>query len=159
MKILFSVLFLLFISICNSYGQWYVKKYQVANINLLSKKQLEESLVDSKKSLAASGIITGMGGVMCLISKYSSWAPDENPTLIQQLMGEKWKKTSATIVGAGLLAGGTIACIVYFARIGKIRTAIHKNYPATGSWKITPNIFSNQYTSTYPGGITLTYSF
>src|SRR5664280_1938091 len=88
MKKVIIVTFLALISISNSCGQWYVKKYQVTDINFLSKVQLEESLQNSKNKLLFDGCTVAMGGAAFLISKYLKPGMSDDPTVIEQLLGD-----------------------------------------------------------------------
>jgi hypothetical protein len=86
-KVIISA-FLLLIYVINSSGQWYVKKYQITDINFLSKVQLEESLQNSKNKLLFAGCTVTMGGAAFLISKYLKPGMSDDPTVIEQLLGD-----------------------------------------------------------------------
>ena len=145
MKKVTIVIFLMFISFINSYGQWYVKKYQIIDINFLSKVQLEESLQNSKNKLLFAGCTAAMGGAAFLIFKYLKPGMNDDPTVIEQLLGDEGVNKVGMITGAGLLIWGSIASIVHLGRIGRIRSVINKNYPSVGSLEIS--------------GFSLNYSF
>jgi hypothetical protein len=159
MKKIILAVYLFLISITSSYGQWYVKRYNVTDINLLSKEQLEESLGKSKKVLLFSGCIAGLGGLFMIGSIYVHPGMSEDPSFIEQLIGDKGMDTIFLLTGAGMLAGGTIASMVHLGRIGKIKSVIRKNYPPTGSINISPAIILNSCTQSYYPGFTLTYNF
>ena len=153
------IIILLIISFNSSYGQWYVKKYQVSDINMLTREQLDESLKDSRKNLLVSGIVAGMGGCIFLVSIYGTWTPVEDPTLLEQILGDKGMNAIATATGVGLLAGGTIAAAVFLGRTAQIKYVLHKNYPSTGSLDISPTLVSGKYLSSPGLGVSLTYNF
>ena len=157
-KVIISA-FLLLIYVINSSGQWYVKKYKITDINFLSKVQLEESLQNSKNKLLFAGCTTAMGGAAFLISKYLKPGMSDDPTVIEQLLGDDGVNKVGMITGAGLFIWGSIASIVHLGRIGRIRSVINKNYPSVGSLKISPAIILNGYARSYSAGFSLNYSF
>ena len=159
MKKVIIVAFLLLISFINSSGQWYLRRYAVSDINFLSREQLDESLVKSKKDLLGSGITAGSGGVIFLIFKYLRPGMSNDPSVIEQLLGDEGMNKVGMIAGVGLMVGGTIASIVYIGRIGRIKSVINKNYPSFGSLDISPAIILNSYTRSYCSGFSLTYCF
>ena len=159
MKKIILVSSLLIISISTSYSQWYVKKYNVTDINFLSSEQLEESLINSKAGLLYSGIVAGIGGGIFLVAKYLPYEQDENSTFLEQLIGEKGMNGILIFTGAGILIGGSIACIAYLGRIGRIRSVINRNYSTSGSLKISPTLILPDYTRSYCPGLTVTYNF
>jgi len=158
MKKSIVILSILLFSFGNSYGQWYVRKYHVSDINQLSGKQLEESLEKTRGDLLNSGVIAGFGGCICIISAFSAWS-FEDPTILEQLIGEKGMSDILTAFGAGLLAGGTIAAIGYMDRKSKIKSAIQKNFPPGTSLHILPKMILNNYTATYSLGVSIAYNF
>ena len=157
-KVIISA-FLLLIYVINSSGQWYVKKYQITDINFLSKVQLEESLQNSKNKLLFAGCTVTMGGAAFLISKYLKPGMSDDPTVIEQLLGDDGVNKVGMITGAGLFIWGSIASIVHLGRIGRIRSVINKNYPSVGSLKISPAIILNGYARSFCAGFSLNYSF
>jgi hypothetical protein len=159
MKKLILVSCFLLMSFISSYGQWYSKEYIVSDINLLSKQQLEESLQTSKKDLLISGAVAGMGGVVLLIVKYFPYVESDESTFWEQLLGERAINGMGIVMGAGLIAGGVIAGIVYLGRIGTINSTINRNYPSAGSLHISPTIILNSNSQSYSPGISLTYNF
>jgi hypothetical protein len=151
--------FLLLILFINSSGQWYLKKYQVTDINFLSQSQLEESLLKSKKNLLIAGGIAGTGGVIFLIFKFIQPGMNEDPSDFEQLIGDEGVNEIGMITGIGIAIGGTIAGIAYLGRIGRIKSILNKNYPNTGSLRISPSLILNGYTRASCPGIALTYNF
>ena len=151
--------FLLLIYVINSSGQWYVKKYQVTDINFLTKVQLEESLGNSKGDLLTSGSIAITGGAIFLIFKYLRPGMSDDPSVIEQLLGDEGVNKVGVITGLGMLIGGSIVSIAHLARIGRIKSHINKNYPSVGSLDISPAIILNGYTRSYYAGFSLAYSF
>ena len=107
-------------------GQWYVKKYQVNDINLLTQNQLEESLLESKTSLLLSGAVTAVAGLSFVYFKY--WEPGvpENPTLVEELLGDDGVNMVGVALSAGVAVIGTISCIVSIGRSGTIRSTLKK---------------------------------
>ena len=158
MKKSILILSVLLFSFNNSYGQWFVKKYQVSDINQLSRSQLEESLENTKGNLLTSGVIAGIGGSICLVSAFSAWS-FEDPSFFEQLIGDKGMSDILTGVGISFLAGGTIAAIGYMDRKGKIKSAIQRNFPPTTSFRISPKMILNNYTASYGMGLSITYNF
>lgn len=150
---------LLLISFISSYGQWYVKKYKVTDINFLTKEQLDESLSDSKKDILTCGGVILAGGAVFAIFKYLHPGMSDDPTLLEQIMGDEGVNKAGMISGVAIVAAGTIAGIAYIGRTGKIRSTINKNYPPVGSLNISPAIISNSYTRKASPGIALTYNF
>jgi hypothetical protein len=159
MKKIIIISCLILISFIDSYGQWYVKKYKVTDINFLSKVQLEESLVKTKKDLLTAGGIAGAGGVFFLLFKYLRPGMSDDPTVIEQILGDEGVNKAGMITGIGILIGGSIASIVYIGRIGKIKSVINKNFPPFGSIDISPVIILSRYTRSSCPGLTLTYNF
>lgn len=159
MKKIIIISFMLIISFPYLYGQWYVKNYNVTDINSLSKGQLEESLLKSKKDLLISGLIAGTGGVVFIIFKFLQPGMSDDPSFFEQLIGDKGVNDIGMITGAGILIGGTIASIAYLGRIVRIKSVIKKNYPLDGSVNILPAMILNNYTQSYCPGFTLNYNF
>jgi hypothetical protein len=149
----------LLISFISSYGQWYVKKYKVTDINFLTKQQLDESLSDSKKDLLTFGGITAAGGVIFVIFKYLHPGMSDDPSFTEQLIGDKGVNTIGMVSGIAISAVGAIGSIAYIGRIGKIKSVIRNNYPSVGLLNISPAIISNSYTRKASPGIALTYNF
>jgi len=158
MKKVFLVTFLLLISFINSLGQWYVKRYQVTDINLLTRGQLEESLVHSKTGLKLAAGFAGTGGAIFLICKYLHPGMSDDPSWIEQLLGDEGVDDVGMIIGAGTFIAGSIASIVCLGRIGTIKSVISRNYPSFGSVNISPAIILNRFTRSYCSGFSLTYS-
>ncbi|MGC1392011.1 MAG: hypothetical protein WA816_13325 [Bacteroidales bacterium] len=157
-KVVISAFLLLFLFI-NSYGQWYLKKYQVTDINSLSKEQLEESLLNSKSSLLTSGIIAGSGGALFLVFKYLAPGMSDDPTIIEQILGDEGVNKVGMVTGIGILIGGSIASIAYLGRIGRINSVLRKNYPSFGSLDISPTIVLSRINRSSCPGLRLTYNF
>ncbi len=78
-KIVFTTYIFLIQSVC-SHGQWYVKKYNVTDIDFLSREQLEGSLKTTKTDLLYSDAIAGIvylgrvGRIKSVINEYYSYA-------------------------------------------------------------------------------------
>jgi len=159
MKKVILVTFLMLVSLFNSSGQWYVKKYQVTDINSLTSGQLEESLANSKTGLKSAGIIAGTGGVFFLGFKYLRPGMSDDPTVIEQLLGDNGVNMVGMIISGGILIGGTIASITYLGRIGRIKSVIHRNYPSFGSLNISPAVILKSNMRTPCPGFRLTLNF
>jgi hypothetical protein len=157
-KVIISTILLLILFI-NLSGQWYVKKYHVTDINFLTREQLEESLANSKTGLKTAGIIAGTGGVFFLGFKYLRPGMSDDPSIIEQILGDEGVNKVGMITGIGILIGGSIAGIVYLGRIGRIKSVINRNYPSVGSLDISPTIILNGYTRSSSPGFMLTYNF
>ena len=157
-KVIISTILLLILFI-NLSGQWYVKKYHVTDINFLTREQLEESLANSKTGLKTAGIIAGTGGVFFLGFKYLRPGMSDDPSVIEQLLGDEDVNKVGMITGIGILIGGSIAGIAYLGRIGRIKSVINRNYPSVGSLDISPTIILNGYTRSSSPGFMLTYNF
>lgn len=160
MKKIIIVSCFLLISFINSYGQWYVKQYNVTDINFLSKDQLEVSLYDSKNYLLYAGCVVVLGGLVILAGESTlHHGLDENPTIIEFLLGSEFMGNTYIVIGAGILVGGTITSIALLSRIGRIKSVINQNYTSVGSLNISPTIILNNYTRSSCPGLTLTYNF
>jgi hypothetical protein len=159
MKKSIIITYLLLITYISSYGQWYKNRYNVNDINSLTKEQLEESLGKSKKSLAFSGIIAGFGGAVFLVARYVGFEESEDPGFVEELIGEEGMNDIAIGTGAGLLIGGTIASIACLGRMARIRSVINKNYPSLEGLNISPSGVYNCYTRSFCPGITITCNF
>jgi hypothetical protein len=159
MKKVIILTFLLLISFINSSGQWYVKKYQVTDINFLTREQLEESLANAKTGLKTAGIIAVTGGVFFLGFKYLRPGMSDDPSVIEQLLGDDGVNMVGMIICGGVLIGGTIASITHLGRIGRIKSVINRNYPSSGSLNISPTIILNSYTRSSSPGLRLIYNF
>lgn len=153
------ILILSFLALSNLAGaQWYVKKYQVQDINLLTRSQLDESLKTAKNDLLVSGVVAGLGGCIFILSKYSMWTSDD-PSPLEQLIGEKGMNDLYAGIGIGMMAAGTIAFFGYLERTKNIRTVIHRNFPTLGTLHLSPKINYNRYTASGNLGLTLTWNF
>jgi hypothetical protein len=159
MKKIIIISYLILISFIDSYGQLYVKKYQVTDINFLSKLQLEESLGNSIGALLFTSCTAITGGVIFIIFKYLRPGMSDDPSVIEQILVDEGVNKVGIITGIGILIGGSIASIAYLGRIGRIKSVINKNYPPFGSIDISPAIILNRYTRSPYSGFTLTYKF
>jgi len=156
-KIINSCL-LLFFSI-NSFGQWYARSYNVTDIYSLSENQLNELLGESKNNLLVSGGIAGGGVILFLLGRYTDPDIDENSSFFEQLVGDEGMKKIGMVAGLGMLAGGTIASIVYLGRVIRIKSIINEYYPSIGSINFTPTIILNSNTKSCYTGFMLTFNF
>ncbi len=140
-------------------GQWYVKKYNVTDINYLSREQLDESLKASRTNLLYSGIVSVAGVGIFLAGRYLPYEIDDEASFFEQLLGEKGMKKVMMATGAGVVAGGAIAGIVYLTRIGKINSVLNEYYSFNGTLNICPVIIVNSYNQSFGPGFSFTYNF
>jgi hypothetical protein len=154
----FTISLLLILSL-SSHGQWYVKRYNVNNINLLSREQLNESLKESRTELLYSGIISAGGVGVFFAGRYLPYEITDESSVIEQLFGEKGMKKVLMVTGAGIAAGGAIAAVVCLGRIGRIKSVINEYYSLTGPFEVKPAVIVNSDMHTYCPGITLTCYF
>jgi hypothetical protein len=161
MKKTITLLFLLSLCLTDSFGQWYVRKYDVSDINFLTKVQLEEASKDTKGDIYVSLAVAGLGGVVILLEKLMPYSleDEEDPTFFEQLMGDKGMHKVITGAGIGIAGAGTIVCISYLGRLGTIRSTLNKNYPYSGSLSLSPSIFLEKYSHSISPGFTLVYRF
>jgi hypothetical protein len=159
MKKLLIVLCLSFPSFCNSSGQWYVKRYNVTDIKLLSIQQLDESLEKSKKQLIFSGCVAGFGGLLVISSLYLHPGMSDDPSTFEQLLGDKGMDDIYLCVGAGILACGIISSLNLLGRISKIKLTMIHNYQSTVSLNISPAAILNYQTKSFCPGFRLTCNF
>ena len=153
------IAFLASVSFVSTNGQWYVKKYNVTDIDFLSREQLDESLKESKTDLLYSGIISVSGAGVFLAGRYLPYEIDDESSFIEQLLGEKGMKNILMVTGAGMVAGGAVVSIVYLGRILRINSVINEYFSFNGSIKISPSIIIDYEKQSFSPGIALTYNF
>lgn len=161
MKKAIIILYLLVWGYGSLEGQWYVKKYNVTDINALSKEQIQESLKVTKSNIWVSTGVALLGGIM-LGMEYLvpyDYESDENPTIIEQLLGEENTSNGIKIAGAGLIAGGLIGILVYFDRYSKIKSTFNMNFPSSGSLILSPALVMERSSQSVIPGFTLTFHF
>ena len=159
MKRIVILFFLLIITLARSQGQWYTKKYGVSDINFLNQVQLEESLKNSKENILISGAIAVGGGIIFILFKYTGAGMSDDPSFLEELIGDEGMNKLGMAFGLGLLAGGVVGSVIHIGRTGKIRSVLRSNFPGTSSLQISPDIFLNKYTRTSCPGVRLTYNF
>ena len=145
----------------DTYGQWYVEKYDVTDIDYLTQPQLEESIQNSRSGVYGSLVIVGMGGAILLLERLFPYREedDDNITLIESFLGEKGMHIVTVASGAGISAAGSIAGIVYLGRLGTLKSALRRNFPYEGSLSLSPSIIQDRTSHNLYPGITLTYKF
>jgi hypothetical protein len=157
-KIIITTSLTLILSL-SSYGQWYVKKYNVSDISLLTKEQLDESLKESRTNLIYSGAASVTGVAVFLAGRYLPYEMDEESTFFEQLIGERGMKGILMVTGVGITVGGAVAAVVYLGRIGKIKSIINEYYSYGGKLNFSPVVIVNNSTKSIVPGFTLTYNF
>lgn len=159
MKKLPALILLFCLTCIRLHGQWYSKQYNVTDINQLTRQQLEESLKSSNKSIVGSLAFTGVGAGIYLIFRYLKPGMGDDPSFFEQLIGDEGVNKIGMITGAGLAAGGIISTIVYSARSGSIKSAIHRNFMSDGRIQFMPVIYAGgKYGSAYTA-FSLKYRF
>jgi hypothetical protein len=147
------------LSLSSLYGQWYARDYLVPDINFLTKEQLEISLSDCNWDLLKSAGVAGCGAAFFLVSKYGDNSVGDDASFFEQLIGEKGKKGVGIITGAGMFAGGTVACIVFAVRRGNINSALRLKNQYTGSISFAPAVIVTRSARFVNPGLSLTYKF
>jgi hypothetical protein len=151
-----SIILILSVSL---HGQWYVKKYNVTDIGLLSREQLEESLKESKNNILYSGIISVTGAGVYLAGRYLPYEITDESTFFEQLIGGKGMKKILMASGAGIAAGGVIAAFIYLGRTIRIKSVINRFYTFDGSLIISPVFIVNSYNQSCIPGLTVIFNF
>lgn len=159
MNRLILVAFIISLLSSESRGQWYMKEYNVADINLLSREQLEESLRESKTNLLYSGIVSVAGAGIFLAGRYLPYEITDESSFFEQLVGEKGMKKVMMASGIGIAAGGAIAAVVYLGRTGKIKSVINEYYSFKIPFELNPAIIVNPDLHFYCPGFILTCNF
>lgn len=153
------LLLLLFILSPDVNGQWYHKKFNVSDINLLSQEQLDTTLREFKTDTWISVGVAGLGGLLYLTFRYVKPGMSEDPGLIEQLLGDEGVNKVGEVVSLGITGAGIIAVIVYLTRVERIRSVINNNYPVLQSMKMSPVILVNNSSRHFSPGISLTWRF
>jgi len=145
----------------SAHGQWYMKKYEVSDIDYLTQQQLEESVTDAKSGTYTSLIVMGCGGLVILAEHFFPYKEedDDNVTILEQLLGEKSVHNLTIAGGVAIAAGGAIASIVYLSRLGTIKSALRRNFPSQGSLALSPALLTEKCSHSVCPGITLTIRF
>jgi hypothetical protein len=160
MKQIITATCLLILTAMNSSGQWYVRKYNVSDINFLTREQLEQSLLNSKDKLAGAAIFTGIGGALVLGGIYAlHHEPDEEASIIDEILSSDFMGKTYIVAGTGIAIGGAIACFTYLGRIGRIKLTIYDNFPSQESLTISPVIIRNYYNRSNCPAFRVTYTF
>jgi len=161
MKKTITLLFLLSLCLTDSYGQWYERKYNVTDINFLTREQLEAANKDTKSGIYVSLAVVGLGGVVVLLEKLMPYRleDEEDPTFFEQLLGDRGMHKVIIGAGIGIAGAGTILCISYLGRLGTIRSTLNRNYPYSGSLTLSPTILIEKYSHSISPGVNLVYRF
>lgn len=156
--IIFQGLLVLFA--INTYGQWYVNKYDVTDIDYLTQQELEESIQDTRKGVYGSLVVMGMGGAIALIERFFPYeADDENMTLVESILGEKGMHKVTIAGGVGLSIIGAGVGIAYLGRLGTLKSTLRRNFPSEGSLSLSPSLIVDRTSHNLYPGVTLTYNF
>lgn len=151
---------LLVLCAINVYGQWYVNKYNVTDIDFLSQRELEASIHESRQAVYGSLIFAGMGGAIVLIERFFPYeADEENMTLIETILGEKGMRKVIIAGGVGVSAAGVVAAFIYLDRLGTLKSALRSNFPTVGSLSLSPTLIMERTSHNLCPGFTLTYNF
>ena len=161
MKKVATLFFLLSLFFTDSIGQWYEKKYNVSDIDFLTREQLEDAKHDSKNGVYVSLVAGGLGGLAILLENLMPYSleDEEDPGFFEQLLGDKGMHKVIIGTGIGLAGVGTIACISYLGRLGTINSALNRNFPDGSSLTVTPAIELERYSHSLCPGLMVTYSF
>jgi len=155
-RLIIASLFLFILSFRSS-GQWYEKKYNVTDINLLSREQLDESLKESKTDLLYSGAVSAAGAGIFVAGRYLPYEINDESSFLEQLIGERGMKKIVMATGVGIAAGGLVAGIVYLGRIGKIKSVINEYYASGARLIVSPDILITDRSPV--AGFSVTFSF
>jgi len=143
----------------NAHGQWYVKKYNVPDIYQLSGPQLNESLQQAESNVVFSGITAGLGGFIIIITQYGDVVKKDNPSLMAEILGYEGMKTAFTLLGAGVLAGGSVGTIIYLGRIMRINKVLLYRDSNYGALHLSPTIIPGYNKVPPRWGVSLTCNF
>ena len=91
--------------------------------------------------------------------EYGDIMKSDDPTVFEQLMGDKGMRVIGTVFCAGIVAGGTIAGFTYLGRISRIKSLIHKNYPSTIPLDISFSVIPDRSAGTYIPAVRLGWTF
>lgn len=156
--LLIAYLFLFFI--CEVNGQWYTRRYQVADINLLTKDQLNESLKHARGNCIGACAMVGVGGIGFVIFQFVRPSLEEDHGWFADLVGEQGMNDLGAFTCAGIIAASAIVAVTNLGRMSRIRSVIRKNFPAgEGTIHISAVPLYNLDTRTCHPGISLTYNF
>jgi hypothetical protein len=143
-----------------SYGQWYYDKYFVHDINMLTQEQMDESLEKTKYNLLITGSVAVAGGLLIWGGDYTlRHGLDEDATWVEELFGAEFMGKTYIALGASAAAGGTIATLLYFIRLEKIKSAIKNNYGPGGSLRISPVVIYYGNAPSAIVGVSVKYRF
>ena len=160
MKKILTILFLALFAFNSSFGQWYTRKYQVSDINLLTREQLNESLKDSKSTMWISTGCAALFGAGFLFFQFTEPSLSEDPGWLEKEIGAQGMYDVGAYTMAGLTVAGTIVAFDRLGRTMRIRSVIRKHFPAgEGSIHLSATPILNRHTRTYHPGFTLTYNF
>lgn len=154
------VIFILAVFQLNAVSQWYYKKYSVPDINLMTESQLNDALQKTKYNLviSAAGIVCGgalyYGGYYTIKNGLT-----EDATFLEELLGSEFMGNTYKVIGAGCVAAGVISGVIFMGRLGTIRSAINRNFPALISFNLEPVFIENPVAGTSTPAIRLAFSF
>lgn len=160
MKKLIAVLILIMITIVDSYGQWYSKKYIVTDINLLTKEQMETLMRDQSGNILAAGVVAGVGGLMIWGGRSTlKNGFDDDVTFLEDLLGPEFLGKTYIIFGITTIACGTVAGVLFFIRHEIMRSALSRNYGHEATLSISPSVITTRITRSSALGLTVSVNF
>ena len=160
MKTVLIILCLVLISFINAYGQWFYKKYQVRDIDSLSKVQLQESYKDAKSGAGISAGMVGVGGLLLILSIYVEPDTPSDPNFYQQLFSVKDRQNVNIVFSGAFIVGSTFAALTYLGRMARIKVVTNRNFPPLpGKIDVSPVVFPTGSIKSSLPGIRLTYRF
>lgn len=138
--------------------KWYYNKYEVNDLVELTPEQYNLALKDAKNLTWASLIVTGTGvGIYFIGRSTKKNGLDENPTFMEELLGNEVVGYGTMGIGIVTVAGGIIGSLVGVTRIGMIKKSGRYALAPDAYLSITP--LMGQYSSMKSTGIALHFTF
>jgi len=156
------MIFLALISATGAVAQdkWYYNKYEVNDLVELTPEQYNLALKDAKNLSWASLIVTGTGvGIYFIGRSTKKNGLDEDPTFMEELLGNEVVGYGTMGIGIVTVAGGIIGSLVGVARIGMIKKSGRNALAPDGYLSISPLLIIGKRNSLESAGIALHISF